>query len=356
MKEDMLIIDWNSYGSLTDSYKWCEYLREKYNITLLTSKKHDSIPAQSGITHHTVLYDNSSIIKKIKARILFILSAFWLTLQSKGKIFVVYYPSCFWLQKILFWKKIHLDIRTLSVNKDLQRREKYNRKLYKACKTFTSVSAISEGIKAKIGRKDIDILPLGADIISNSQKQYDSEIRLIYIGTLKARDIPKTIEGTFLFHKIHPEVKIKYDIIGSGSEQDNQDILDSINKFKLGGIVTYHGYMTHSQCEEYLDTANIGCAFVPMTDYFEYQPPTKIFEYAMSGLYTIATKTKANTEYISYYNGDLIEDTAKSFCHALENYLLKRKQLDERKIRNSLKQFSWESIVNNYLIPLLKEK
>ena len=35
MKQKLLIIDKCQFGYLTDSYKWCEYLRDEYDITML---------------------------------------------------------------------------------------------------------------------------------------------------------------------------------------------------------------------------------------------------------------------------------------------------------------------------------
>ena len=35
MKERLLIINKEQFGSLTDSYKWCQYLRDDYDITFI---------------------------------------------------------------------------------------------------------------------------------------------------------------------------------------------------------------------------------------------------------------------------------------------------------------------------------
>lgn len=39
--------------------------------------------------------------------------------------------------------------------------------------------------------------------------------------------------------------------------------------------------------------------YVPITDYYEYQPPTKTFEYVLSGLLCLATATSSNKEVIT---------------------------------------------------------
>lgn len=40
-----------------------------------------------------------------------------------------------------------------------------------------------------------------------------------------------------------------------------------------------------------------------MTEYYDSQPPTKTFEYALSGLYVLATKTRENEKVITNDNG-----------------------------------------------------
>ncbi len=107
----LLIIDWNPYGSLTDSYKWCEYLRTYYNITLLAPKNNASFPVQEGIKYYSINANSQTILGRTWTRLSFVIKAFWLTLWFKGKIFVVYYPSSYWLKRLLHWKKLHFENR-----------------------------------------------------------------------------------------------------------------------------------------------------------------------------------------------------------------------------------------------------
>ena len=48
-------------------------------------------------------------------QICFLITCILYCLFYKGKIFTVYFPKCHWLKKILPFKKMHIDIRTLSV-------------------------------------------------------------------------------------------------------------------------------------------------------------------------------------------------------------------------------------------------
>ena len=82
---------------------------------------------------------------------------------------------------------------------------------------------------------------------------------------------------------------------------------------------------------------------------------TKTYEYVLSGLYCIATKTKANAEIITQENGCLIYDTPESVCQGIERYWQQRKRLKEDVIRSSLVAYKWENIIRESLLPLLNE-
>ena len=188
-----------------------------------------------------------------------------------------------------------------------------------------------------------------------SPKNYSS-IRLLYVGTLTNRNIEDTIEGLAMYiKKNNNSFNIKYDIVGDGYYNEIEKLKALTNKLKLQDIVTFHGRVQHSNLEYFFNNCNIGISYVPITDYFENQPPTKTFEYVLSGLFTIATETNANKEVISNLeNGFLITDNSAAFCSALEYISLNLTNLKEEQIRNSLSKYSWRNIVKNYLIPIIQ--
>ena len=83
-----------------------------------------------------------------------------------------------------------------------------------------------------------------------------------------------------------------------------------------------------------------------MTDYYENQPPTKTFEYAFSGMFTIATRTQANQEIITPQNGLLIGDNSDDFAQSLDVIWKNRDDINSIIIRKSVENYSWENIVN----------
>jgi glycosyltransferase involved in cell wall biosynthesis len=207
----------------------------------------------------------------------------------------------------------------------------------------------------KLPSKKTFILPLGASVLDETPKQYN-KTHLIYIGTLHKRHIEKTIDGFAKFYAKHTgEVSLRYDIVGfSHIEDDEVKIKSAISKNNLSGIVAFHGRKNHQQLKEYIQNATIGVCFVPQTPYYDVQPPTKIFEYALSGLITIATNTSENRRFITDINGVICEDNADSFCDAMENVYTNLDKYNDRKIRESLNEYNWENIVENILLPILE--
>ena len=349
MKDKLLIIQQHQFGYLTDSYKWCEYLKERYCITTIC---YDTDKPKIQLDNIRIKYlktHGSRYIRGIK----FILLCFLYILHNNMTI-IVYFDNCHILKFLLPFKKMILDIRTLSVHSDQKARKKYNTALYKCCKYFDKVSFISEGIAQQLNLKasKVAILPLGADVISTKRKNY-STLRLLYVGTFTNRNISKTIEGFDYFIHKFPDAEISYDIVGDGNGNELKELKNLVLQKKLERWIHFYGRIPYDKLLPFFDNCNIGVSFVPKTEYFENQPPTKTFEYVLSGLYVIATNTDSNSKLISSDNGVLINDTAQAFSEALCNLYLHRENIDECKIRASLADSLWYNVVNQRLIPIL---
>ena len=92
-----------------------------------------------------------------------------------------------------------------------------------------------------------------------------------------------------------------------------------------------------------------------MTKYFDNQPPTKTYEYLVSGLPVIATGTKENAKILNDSCGVLIDDNEVSFALGLQAIVSKRKTFNSAKIRNMYQENLWENIVNNNLKNYIEE-
>lgn len=349
--QKILIISKGQFGYHTDVYKWCEYLRDEYEVKLITFDGREKVE-MDGVKVHYVSNTGNRTFRGIR----YVLTCLWHILLFKGIIFVCYFKEC----RILKWcfprKRMYLDIRTLNVNTNEEIRKKEDALIKKATQLYDFVTIISEGTREKIDipKEKSAILPLGADVVSTSEKSFDT-IRMMYVGTLFNRDIHKTVQGLCLALKKNSSLKIHYDIIGSSPGNEFEELKQLVKECNLKEHVTLHGYIQHSQLKDFFDKCNVGVSFVPMTEYYEHQPATKSFEYILSGLYTIATNTYCNKEIINKKNGILINDTAEAFADSIEHITENTSELSSATIRNSLLEYKWENLVNKYLKPILKK-
>lgn len=343
----ILLINTHPFGTLTDTYKWCQYLHNQFDVTLICLDDRDHIE-MNGLRIIRVKSSSSKVIRGCR----FILCCLSHILFFRGIVLVVYFEHCLLLKQLLPWKKLHLDVRTLAVWGDQQTRDKYDASIRKAGLRFDSVSVVSEGVRDRLGIKGAWILPLGADIISDIPKNY-SPLRLLYVGTFSYRHIEDTINGFSLFVLNHPDVDIHYDLIGDGSHGELEKCRALVEQLGLSKYVSFHGRINNNLLKPYFERACIGISYIPITAFYNIQPPTKTYEYALSGLFCIATATEENKKVISSSNGILIQDNAISFYEGLAFVYNHTNQINEEKVRNSLNHFTWDKIVNNVLIPQL---
>lgn len=349
MKQKLLIIDKHQFGYLTDAYKWCQYLCDEYNIEFITANVGNKIMCLPGVKVHYVSFKLPRLLRAFLFVIRSLIGIYW----CNGKILIEYFQGCSILKRLCPWKKMIVDVRTLSVSPDSKHRIAYNSRLIKDCSYFDEVLAISQGVAKQMGVKNVRILPLGSDVISTHPKIYTGKIELLYVGTLRWRNIERTIEGFKIFVHKHPELDILYRIIGDGLPGQLEALKQLAEKLGVAERIIFHGFLPLTELKPYFDRANVGVSFVPMTEYYDYQPPTKTFEYILSGLYCIATATSSNKELINAENGCLIQDTVQGFADGIEKFVNCRHEIDESRLRNTLSHLTWANIVKTQLANIL---
>jgi glycosyltransferase involved in cell wall biosynthesis len=201
----------------------------------------------------------------------------------------------------------------------------------------------------------VHILPLGSDILSRTDKQFDS-LRLLYVGTLQFRRIEDTIVGFHrFFHDYRDQIQCSYKIIGSGYAGEEDNLRRLVTELGLQSVVQVLGSIPHDELSPYFDASNIGISYIPKTRFYDVQPPTKTFEYLLSGMAVVATSTSENTRVINNRNGVLVEDNAESFASGLKQIYDRREDFCSSSIRNEGRPYLWESIVNENLRPYLEQ-
>jgi len=273
-------------------------------------------------------------------------------LNNESDIYYLYYMKGIFFIKLLFpFKKFILDIRTGSVNRITFLRKILNKLLYFESLFFKHVTIISESLRQKLGisRHKSYIFPIGAEVLSDSNKK-SGDINMIYIGTLTERKIKDTIIGlaNFLDSNSQKESNIKYTLIGVGDYNELDDLKELVAELELDAVVNFAGYVHHKDIQQYFDNANIGVSYIPITEYYDIQPPTKTFEYLLSGLVVLATATTENQKIINNSNGILIQDNPSSFQKGIETLCRNITSYDPEVIRNSAKKYKWENIIKKF--------
>ena len=355
MEKKLLIINPGQFGYKAGYYYYCKYLRNDFDITFLCCDRELDKLKIDGVNVKYVSFEGNKIRRYCR----------WLNAVIKEAlegdydiIFLVYFKLCFIIGLLFKTKKIILDIRTGSIKQNRIKNYLQNIQLKFESFFFRTITILSKELVSVIGlnKKKCHLLPLGSEFLSLHNKNFQ-ELNLLYVGTFNSRRIHETIVGLKLFLENNSEFKekISYNIFGFGSEDELHLIHKTIEVNYLKDVVKFHGRKNHKELQYYFDNCNIGISYVPMTDYYDYQPPTKTFESILSGMVCIATKTYENSKLINNRNGVLCDDTPESFARALEQVYNRRDTFHSEQIRNTLKNFTWENIVEKNLKIFLKE-
>lgn len=349
-KKKILIINKTQFGYHTDTYYYCRYLKNHYDVTYVCFDEKKEKLFEDKVNVVYVNSDNNYFYRSYK----FISkSVECISNHKDGLTFIVYFIGISILSLFAKKNRTIVDIRTASAALEKVKRVRQDWTLRNEIKLYKNISIISKEVAVKLRiKKPVHVLPLGALEISNTTKKYD-RLKLLYVGTFTTRKIEETIDGVARFVK---EVNddITYTIVGFGSNKEEEIIKNRIIEHNLMKNVKFEGRVTISNLKKYFDDNNIGVTYVPMTDYYKHQPPTKLFEYGLSGLINIATATEINKELINSDNGVICDDNKDSFFEAICEVQKNFAQYDCEKIRNSVFNYHWEKIITNNLIPYLE--
>lgn len=354
MKTKLLLVYPNQFGYHTDTYKYCENLRDSFNISYICFDQGLEKLALPSIDVVYLPYN----VGKIKRLLLFYKTIIRFTKRNNIDIlFVVQFKFSFILGLFAKARVKILDYRTGDLSSNTLMRKLRNLFLSLDSVFFKNICSISEGLRdiLYLSRDHTLILPLGADVISGKALTFD-RIDLLYVGSLSSRNIHHTLEGFSMFLTKNKELTnlISYTIIGFGNKIDEEFIRNSIERLGINMKVKFIGRKKHNELQPYFEACNIGVAFVPITPYYDFQPTTKLFEYILSGMPVIATNTFENRRIVNYTNGILINDTPAAFQNGLEVLYNNLHTFDSNNIRTSFEDHNWEAIVKKTLLPYIQ--
>jgi glycosyltransferase involved in cell wall biosynthesis len=344
----LLIINREQFGYNASGYYYSKYLKDDLYVTYMCF---DETKERIHIDGVNVKYVSREGLK-LRRGYRFLKNLIAEIKHYKYDIVLIrYFQLCSLLKFFNPSKKFILDIRTGSVARSKKKRfiQDIMMKLESLIFDYITIISLSLVQKLKINKDKVHLLPVGADILSSKDKDF-KEIKLLYIGTLSNRNIDQTIIGFKKFYeKFDSETKTSYKIIGYGSIEEENKILKTIRENNLEMTVEFLGRIPHNKLKPYFDESNVGISYVPITDYYQCQPPSKTFEYVLSGLVCIATATSENKKFIDEENGVLCKDNPEDFYKALIKIFSQRNHFNSKKIRESLVDYQWENIVKKNL-------
>lgn len=352
MKKKLLILTTQQFGYLTDTFKYCQYAGEAFDITYVCwnhDKPEMNLP---GVNVKYVSRKGSLPVRNFR-----LLKAFSKEIKKDYDAAFVNYTRGISLVKLLNPnKKIIFDIRTLSVSPSTFRRCAYNFFLKLESLFFNKVSVISDGVAKSIGIKNYYLLPLGADEVAVNHSARTDILHLLYVGTLLNRDIIKCVRGFHLYCRKSGDKRAKFTIVGDSTHGELVEIKKYVAGYNLDNQVILTGRIPHNELETYFKQATVGVSFIPMTKYYDFQPPTKTFEYLLSGIPVIATKTHANGEILkNFHDSVVINDDENEFADAVSHFKNNLSDVNSAAIAANAQSFTWKLVINNWFLPIVRE-
>lgn len=348
-KDNIIIVTWQQFGYHTDTFQYCKYLENNAKITFICFDEGLKYINNNRISIKYIKLFNSKLINRV---LIFSAVIFYTIKLNSQIVFIKYFKGCSFLTWFLKNYNLVLDIRTATVIKDLELRKKYDSLITKESKSFKNITVISEGVAKRLNIDNFKLLPLGGKTFNKLEDRqvFFDKLDMIYVGTFDNRKIEDTIKGVIKLSERYGKEKFNYTIIGFASDRNEEEkikILVDKNKFKNINLL---GRVDNDKLGDYFKNCNIGISYIPITDYFNYQPPTKTYEYLFNGLYTIATSTYENKKIINNFNGILIEDNESSFIEGVEKLINNVDiKITTKEIAKSVEGYSWENISKNLL-------
>lgn len=339
----ILFLCMKQFGYSTDITKWCKYLRNDHRITYLGWDYQLQDIYMDNINVISVSRKGAKLCRYIK----YLIKAAQLLYRHKFDVCIINaFMGCSIIRTLFHKQTFALNIRSGSVCRNPIRRIFRNVRLRLEAMAFSNIIIISESLAEMLNIKRIkyEIIPVGAEPLKNI-KTFDKRIKLLYIGTLSNRRIEDTIVGLGMYlGNHHDRDRINYTIVGDGTAGQLERMIHITEKLRLESHISFTGRLLHCDIIPYLSECNVGISYIPMTKYFDVQPPTKTFEYLLAGMPVIATRTTENMRIINRNNGILINDNAEDFCLGLEEFYKRRHDFSSAHIIADAKDYTWENI------------
>lgn len=274
-------------------------------------------------------------------------------------IHVRYHIGC-WLLPVIARRqkrdvRMILDIRTLATSEKKHKLTKILRPINAHGYDHVfglNQSVLDEYVMSKVSSS---ILPLGYDPESFYPTVHDIEsktnfVRCVYFGSLsRQRNIGILLQA--VVQAMDDGLPIAVDFIGGG---EDEKYLRSLVPQKYEKRIMFLGFVDQALLAEQLRSYQLGISYIPMTKIFDPNVPLKTVEMLACGLPVLGTNTMGNRSLISHgVTGILSDDDEDSLLTGLALAVQKLPYMRENRtsISDSVKEFTWPALANNYLFP-----
>jgi|GEM_PF-369412 len=348
-KKKLLLLSCNQFGTFTTVYKICEYASSIFDITVICWDYNKPKMALPNINVVYVSRKGNVIQRNIK------LFKKYLEFIKKDYDFVyIKYQKGVSLVKILSKRSdLLLDIRTLSVCRSNFRRNFEDFLLRLEDKCFKYRSILSHELAKKLRLRKYIFFPLGADPFEIQERTCEF-LSFLYVGTFEGRNLSSCLKGFELFlmeKKLTGSVS--FDIVGDGPEYDKikQQV---INSQWLSNTVHLYGRIPHNKLLPFFKKSQVGVSYIPITGWYDHQPPTKTYEYLLAGQVVLGTNTAAHQHLKNDPNVQLINDDVKSVKEGFTDIWEKYRTGTLTFSLEDYSGFTWANIINQRFLPFIE--
>lgn len=349
-KPKVLVLAHDQFGYSRTKYKHCEYAREDFDITYIGWDYGLPRYELGDVEVKYVSRKSNLLLRNIK-----LLYAFHKEISyGYDLVFANYVRGIFLVKIINRNANFILYVNTLGISPNKIQRVIFDYVLSFESLFFKNIALISSGIAKRIGVKRYHLLPLGGHCFCTKSKSFD-RLSLLYVGTLSNRNILESVKGFNQFIKKEgSNGKHSFAIVGDSPFGELEEIKQYIKDQNLEPYIQTPGFINSDKLYPFFENANIGVSFVPITAYYNHQPPTKTYEYLISGLPVIATATYANKEILSKKVSELIADNADDFYNAILRIQGRKQEFYSGEIRDQYNNYTWRNVVKENLVPWIK--
>ncbi len=353
---NILVVCCSPFGFITDAVELVKHVGCRHAVTVISLGRGPMDGASDTVPHavrHSVVDRSSHVLCRI-----------WKWLDACARacredydiVYLYYFPMCSLLRCVNARRRFILDIRSGAVSGSWMRRGVRNLLISAEARAFGRISVLCDAMRRylRLPRERTHICPLGANPIPILTRDM-SCLRLLYVGTFLNRRLSEAIKGFAIYCREEgASTDAHFTLVGDSEDGERHRLQMLVHELGLTDRIALPGYVPRERLTSYYECCNVGVSYVPMTPYYDCQPPTKTYEYFFAGMPVIATATKQNAVIVSDDNGVLIDDTPDAFCSGLRVLAQRLRLYDSGKILSSVSDHSWYNIMTNNALPFIE--